>query len=225
MLAILPWLVLGAMAEPGPPRDLRDRLGSDDFKQREEAQAAMLAWGRQKPREAKDWLYLRAAEDPDPEVRRRCNAVLRDLVLDDYLRDGEGYAGISMQVVAVVVPGDAGQRFGIRAMQVVPGAPAAKANLVVGDMIIGVGGRIWREATADKDFQNWIRSQKPGLKVTLKLLRQNKVVEVPLVLERRPVGLEALMPFGVQPGEAQRLDQEAKDAYFLNWLERRKARK
>lgn len=225
MFAMALFWVQAAEAEVAPPKGWREALGSDEFKHREEGQTALLQWARQKPQDAKEWLYLRASEEADPEIRRRCMAALRELVLDEYQRDGEGYAGITMQVAPVAVPGDARPRFGVRAMQVVPGAPAAKAKLVVGDVIIGIGPQIWREATADKEFQTWVRSQKPGTKVTVKLLRENKVVEVAMVLERRPAGLEALMPFGVQPGEAAQLDQDAKESYFLGWLERHKARK
>ena len=43
----------------------------------------------------------------DPEVRERCLAILRDLVNDEYLKDGEGYIGIRMQdEMATAVPGD-----------------------------------------------------------------------------------------------------------------------
>lgn len=213
------------MGDVVPQKDWRESLGSDDFKRREEAQSALLLWGRQNPREAKEWFYLRAAEETDPEIRRRCQAILRDLIIDEYLKEGDGYAGITMQVMPVVVPGDAGQRFGIRVTQVVPGAAAARAGVVVGDVIVGLDGKIWREANADREFQSRVRSQKPGGKVVLKLLRDNKEIDASLILGRRPAGLDGQVPFGMKPEDASRMDQEAKDAYFKRWLEQRKARK
>jgi len=230
----LSWIVLllvgvsacsqGAPAEASPPADALKRLAAEDFKERKTGQDTLLAWGRKNPKEGMEWLYRHAATEADPEIRKRCLGVLRELVMDIYRKDGEGYIGIMMQAVAAVVPGDAGNRFGVRITFVMPGGPAAKAGLPVGDVIVGVGDRIWRDADAVQDLQKWIRARKPGSKITLKALRGNAVVDVEVTLDRRPQEVERMLPFGDMP-DVGKLQREAEDAYFQDWLEKRKARK
>ncbi|MFD0892731.1 PDZ domain-containing protein [Luteolibacter ambystomatis] len=210
--------------EAGPPADVLKRLAAEDFKERQGGQDALLAWGRRRPKEGMEWLYRHATTETDPEIRRRCLGALREMVMDTYRREGEGYIGIMMQAVAAVVPGDAGNRFGVRITFVVPGGPAAKAGLPVGGLIVGAGDRIWRDADAVQDLQKWIRARKPGSKITLKVLRGNAVADVEVTLDRRPPEVERLLPFGDMP-DAGRLQREAEEAYFQDWLEKRKARK
>lgn len=229
-LWLLPVMAVGSMAgqaataEAGPPSETLRRLAAEDFKERQMGQDALLAWGRKKPKEGMEWLYRHATTEADPEIRKRCLSVLREMVMDVYRREGEGYIGIMMQAMAAAVPGDAGNRFGVRVMFVVPGGPAAKAGLPAGDLIIGAGDRIWRNADAVPDLQKWIRAQKPGSKITLKVLRGNVVADVEVTLDRRPPEVERLLPFADMP-DAGRLQREAEDAFFQDWLEKRKARK
>ncbi|MBA4063160.1 MAG: hypothetical protein C0501_05500 [Isosphaera sp.] len=78
-------------AAPSPPpvppeaRDLIRRLGGDDYRDREAAQAALARMGRA----VKPAVLAAAAHDPSDEVRARCAAVLRGRYLDyDYTRPG-----------------------------------------------------------------------------------------------------------------------------------------
>jgi len=220
-------LAVGVSAALEPPsQDLLKHLGSEDFKERASAQGALLEWARKQPETAKDWLFRRALSDADPEARRRYTAVLRDLVVDDYLKDGEGYVGIMMTAVQLQVPNDPVQRTGVSVTLVVPDTAGAKAGLVPGDVIVEAGDQVWRDLMAVENFSTWIRSHKPGQKVTVKVFRNGNLVPMDLVLGRRPPESGMFM-FGQLPDSASLANEAelAKDAYFRNWFEARKAGK
>jgi len=225
---ILSWIlsVSAAAAFDQPDAGLLGRLGSEDFKERMSAQGALLEWARKQPETAKDWLFDHSVNDADPEVRRRYTAVLKELMADEYLKDGEGYVGVMMMAVQVQVPGDPAPRFGVSVSLVVPDSAAAKAGLVVGDLIVEAGDQSWKDPGVVDLFSNWVRGHKPGQKVTLKLLRNGKVLSLDLVLGRRPPESGMFM-FGEAPDSATlaREAEAAKDAYFRNWFENRKAGK
>lgn len=158
---------------------------------------------------------------PDPEVRGRCTKVLRELVADEYLREGgEGFVGITMLEQGVAVPGDALERQGIRVTQVVPGTPADKAGIVMGDLIVGMGELVWRDVGAVFEFSNEIKRQKPGTQVILKVLRNDQVEEVPVLLARRPPGMDPRLLM-LTPEELMEADRAAKERFFRQWMDRR----
>lgn len=211
------------MAFEPPAAEVLGQLGSENFKERQTAQDSLREWARKNPTEAKSWLFERALNDGDPEVRRRYTAVLRELVIDvDYLQDGEGYVGILMAPAPVMVPGDALARMGIRATLVVPGTAAAASGLVPGDVIVEVAGQVWRDLTAVDEFSKQIRKYKPGQKVTMKLLRNEKLESIEVVLGRRPPESGMFM-FGEAPDPSVLAKEAelAKDAYFRKWLKER----
>jgi len=106
----------------------------------------------------------------------------------------------------------------------VPGSPVAKAGMPIGDVIVGAGDQVWREADADMQFQKWIRDHKPGQKVTLKVLRAGQVADVAVTLDRRPADVDRMLPFNEAPQDLEKLERVEKDAYFRSWLEKRKKR-
>lgn len=213
-----------AAAAPGPPADVVTGLDAEDFAARMNARDALLKWARTKPAPAKDWLFQRAFQDAEPEVRRRCLEVLRELVLDDYLKEGKGYAGILMQTQQVQVPGDAGRRFAVRVSLVVKGGPAARAGVTAGDLIVGLGDLVWRDPAPDRAFSDQIQKKRPGETVTLKLLRNGKVESVAVRLTRRPPEGGQDPWLGGWP-DLERIENQAKESYFQDWLAARKARK
>lgn len=229
-LGILYWaltLTSGWALEP-PPNEVQGKLGSESYSDRMGAQGALREWALRDPEPAKGWLFEHSVGDPDPEIRKRCTAVLKDLIDQEYLKDGEGYIGILMMAIPQVqVPGEKAPRVGITVNLVVPGSAAAKAGLVVGDVIVEAGDQIWNDAvTAVPQFSTWVRSHRPGEKVTIKILKNGKVIPLDLVLGRRPPESGVLM-LGELPDSSTlaREEQEAKDAYFREWFENRKAGK
>ena len=198
-------------------------LGSEEFRKRESAQAELLAWSREHPEEAKDELFRQSRVADDPEVRERCLGVLRELVNDEYLREGEGYLGIQMQQANEIVniPGEPKPRMAIRVIQVMPESAAELAGLQVNDLIAGLGDDKWHEGPAYDLLRERIRQFKPDTRVTLKVLRNGGMMEIEVKLGRRPLQADMMFfdPRQVDPEAAERA---AKDAYFRRWLERRK---
>lgn len=199
-----------------PPKAFSD-LGSTDFHLRETAQGELLEWGRQQPEPAKDELLQQVKNSPDPEVRMRCLAILRDLVNDDYSKEGSGYMGIGLRGEIANVPGDPKPRSVIRVMQVQPDTPAKHAGIVVDDLIVGLDEEIWYEADAYATFQAKIKAMKPYTKVKLKILRKGELSDVDVLLMRRPVVADnpSSIPFRVDPEGPERA---SKEAYFREWL-------
>lgn len=215
-------LIAHIQAAQIPARPLAD-LESEDFRTREQAQAGILEWARKAPDAAIEALYNHAVESNEPEVRERCLAVLRELVGDEYSRDGEGFIGVQMQDELAHVPGDVKARAVVRVSFVMPKSPAEKAGLKNNDLIVAVEDKIWYQAPVIQSFSDEIKKHKPGTRIRLKILRDGKLMEVPVVLARRP--LEADNPFlDRRPFNMEAAEAEAREAFFQRWLKDRRAR-
>ncbi len=198
-------------------------LHSDEFRVREAAQTELLAWARQGPEPAMDALFRVSRTHGDPEVRERCLLVLRELVNDEYLKEGEGFIGIRMQDEKTLVPGEGNPRNALRVTQVLQDSAAHQAGVKLNDLIAGLGDKVWREEAALIPFMNHIRQLKPGHRVMLRILRDGKMIDLPVKLGRRP--LNADNPFlGQRRADIEAAERVAREAYFRRWLERRKAR-
>lgn len=221
--------VLGCLAFPGvgwslelPAAPLLG-LKSEVFSQREAAQAELLRWASGQGEPALDALYRYSREAEDPEVRDRCLAVVREWVIQEYLQQGEGYLGIRMLDEFANVPGDSQRRSVIRVIQVVPDSAAQQAGLQANDLIVELDGEIWRKGMASKAFTEKIRQLKPKAKITLKVMREGKLMGMDLTLGRRPL-LADPMWLDPRPEDLEAAEKMAKDAYFRRWLQQRKSR-
>jgi PDZ domain len=205
------------------PSGSLSNLSADQFRTRKHAEAEILAWARQRPAPAMDAIYGHSRTSPDPEVRERCLSILRDLVADEYLRDGEGYIGIRMQDEITNVPGDPKPRGAIRVIQVVAGSAAESAGLQLNDLIVGLNEEIWHERVISFAFGDRIRHFKPNAVVNLKVLRAGNLIELPVKLGRRPLFAEN--PFIEQTEEEiAEAEKAAQAAHFKRWLEDRRKR-
>lgn len=205
------------------PHDALSNLSAEEFRTREAAQASLLEWTRTQGEPAIEEL-LRQSREAEPEVRERCLGVLRDLVNNLYLKDGEGYIGIRMLDEMTNVPGDGKPRFAIRVMQVMPDSAAEAAGLKGNDLIVGLGEEIWHQGPASLLFGDKIKSLKPETKVQLKVLVDGKLKDIEVKLGRRPFYANNAF-FEGDLDDLESAESEAKEAYFRQWLEQRKARK
>lgn len=206
-----------------PPESLAN-LKSEEFRQRESAQADLLAWARRQPDAAIDELFRLSRVADDPEVRERCLDVLRELVNDEYLKDGEGFIGIRMLDELANIPGDPKPRGVIRVIQVIPDSAAQKAGLQLNDLIAGLGDQVWPAGPVYLSFSEKIRQLKPNTKVTLKVLRNGNLMDIEVTLGRRSPAADNPFLDGRQV-DLEAAERAAKEAYFRRWLERRKSRK
>lgn len=202
------------------PAQAYERLGSMQFKEREAAQADLLTWGRSHPDAAMTELLRHSRAAPDPEVRKRCWDTLRELVMDQYLKEGEGYLGIGLQTEMVEVPGEVKARSAIRVLRVQPDTPAAKAGLRENDLIVSVNEEMW----PDPIFREKIRTMKPDTRLSFSILREGKLMPLKVTLGRRPLIADAPF-FNGQPFDPEPAERAAKEAYFRRWLSLRRPEK
>lgn len=203
------------------PAQAFKNLTSDEFRTREAAQAELLGWARKQHGPAMDELFRQSKIADDPEVRERCLGILRELVIDEYQKDGPGFMGIQGQD-EITNPGDPNLKIVIRVTQVVPGTPAQKAGLQVGDLIAGLEEEVWSTGGAWNPFCAKIRETKPDTSVTLKVMRAGKLVDIAVKLVRRPLGAD-IQFFDERQFDPEAVEREAKDAYFRRWLESKKS--
>lgn len=215
-LCILVLVLLSAEAVELPSKALAG-LASQQFRDREIAQVELLAWARLQPAPAMDELLRQSRMAIDPEVRERCLNILRILVADEYLKDGDGYLGIMLKDEVADVPGEPKPRIVIRVLMVQPDSPAEHSGVRLNDMIVGVNGEIWQDAT----FRANIRKMKPNREVDLKILRDGGWINLKVPLGRRPAFADNSF-FPGQTYDLKAADRAAKEAYFRHWLSLRK---
>ena len=198
-------------------------LSSEDFQTRETAQGKLLDWARKSKVDTTDGFFRLSRTAPEPEPRERCLAILRELVIDEYLKEGEGYIGIRMQPELGQVPGDPKPRALIRVTEVMPDSAAEKAGLRLNDLIAGLNEQVWRDESATLAFTDKVRQFKPNTRVALKVLREGALMDVEVVLGRRPLIPDN--PFlDPRQFDLDAIERVARDAYFRRWLEDKKSR-
>jgi GNAT superfamily N-acetyltransferase len=227
LLAAVTLLWAGGGRAAEPPPDLLKRLQAEQYADREQAGAELLAWARLHPAEALDALYGLSRTAPEAEVRGRCLEALRVLVEEEYQRDGVGFMGIRMNQLTerADVAGEAKPRFGVRVLDVEDDTPARLAGLKAGDLLLGINEWMLQAGDDSLKVTQFIKGFKPGIKVSVTLYRDGKVAVVPLVLGKRPAAADLLLGFGERPSPemAAAMEKSAKDEYFRSWLANKRA--
>ena len=104
--------------------------------------------------------------------------------------------------------------------RVLDGHGAETAGIKIKDIVIGIQGHKAPTGLSSIEFRKLIGSLKPTEKVTLSVLRENEVKKFTILLGRRPA--DVFDPrFGGRAREKQ-VEEQAKEAYFQQWLEKRK---
>jgi serine protease Do len=127
-------------------------------------------------------------------------------IAEDLIYDGSvsrGWLGLSIDDVdpeladALSIPG----RNGARVMQAVPGAPADKAGVKTGDIVLSLAGK---PVTGSADLRNRVAAERPGTKVTLRVLRDGKELDIVVPLGR--LGDTAPESFETADGETNPIE-------------------
>lgn len=111
------------------------------------------------------------------------------------------YIGVAMQSVqdpALARKLGLAEPKGAVVNDLVGGAPAEKAGIQPGDVIVGVDGKPVKDSKA---LQAMIASQRPGREVAFEIVRDGKTVNLKVKLEEQPKAY-GLGGAGIEPGEA-----------------------
>lgn len=121
-------------------------------------------------------------------------------------RVGDYWIGISVQPVPDEVRAQvpAARDAGVMITAVVPDTPAAKANLQQYDILVEAAGKTIKSGQELVDVVDAAKHTK----LTLKILREGKPVQVELTPAKRPAGAKAAEPF-VWPGRAEEAYKKA----------------
>lgn len=208
-----------ATAENSVPNSFLKDFESPEFNVRQQAEVRLLEWGRKQLPESMLEIFRHSQGAEDPEVRERCLAVLRTLVGDEYLAEGEGYIGIALlwKDDVVILPGIEGEQKAVRVTGVMPNTPGQLAGIQGNDLIVKLEGDGWRDVDATPLFREKIKSKKPGSLVKMTIFREGKLIDVEVKLSRRPLMADHLQTLDLDAAEAA-----SKEAHFQRWLAQKK---
>jgi len=225
--AALLLLVVSAAMGAELPKDVMAKLASDQYEVREAAYSTLKKWSQKHIKTSPEMLYKAWSKSQDPEVKTRCFALMKRVLIQRKFGKGMGFVGIGMN--GLLVPAKAGEkpRLGVRISFIRPGTPAEKAELMLGDVIVAVDAldfsklpitKLPRDRQGEEAvlrFGAYIRSKHPDDVITLHLLRGGKMIDKKVTLIKRPRWAD-MDPFGRYQGD----DDEKKQEEFLNqWLE------
>jgi hypothetical protein len=168
-----------------------NHLASDNFQTREAARVALMGLQRA------DLPVLRDAVARSMPLAPSQYAVLKDIVTQVYLsgddypaEDGDvGFLGVSLPG-AYEDPGPTGSPRGVQIVSRVPGFCAYRM-LQNGDAVLSMteAGETTKFSTS-QEFIDTVKQVRAGRTVTFEVLRQGRVVRVPITLDRRPAAME-----------------------------------
>ncbi|MGJ8634776.1 MAG: PDZ domain-containing protein [Luteolibacter sp.] len=197
------------------PDKLVSGLVADDFAERGDAEDALYEWGRITGQAALESIAKAAKSSEEPEMRERSISVLKRLSDEDYMSEGSGYLGISMNEGVFMVDED---QIAILVTSVVKGTPAEKAGLKAGDGILTLNGEAWEGVEATKALHERIMGMKPRDVAKMMIFRAGeKPFELKVVLGRRPTE-----DLGMATGRMGEFDELSRKKYFKDWLKSRK---
>lgn len=200
--------------------ELRQRLASEVFDEREAAQAELLHKLQPQGHEAALELLSFIRREQDPEVRSRSLAVLKDLVAGEFLREegAQGYLGVQMAEPGVAVPEEGPGRFGVQVTAVWKETAAGRAGLLGGDIIVSINGVTWHNEDASEGLKDLVSSLKPGAEAVVRVLRGREPMEFTAILGRRSPTLDERR-FSLEPFDHKKMEREDQERFFLRWLQ------
>lgn len=198
------------------PREIVRGLESNRFIEREVAQKALLEWGESGEVARIRSIGALSRSFEKPELSHRASVVLRELSDRNYLAEGRsGFVGISMNEVQFIAENGKQNDYAVFVADVMESSPAEAAGLEVGDVIRALNGGGWKVPGAVEDFQEKIADMRPLTKVVLSVARGEEILNIKMVLGRRPVE-----DLNMVRGNLALLDKQRKNEHFQLWLKR-----
>ena len=201
------------------PKEAIKLLGDDQFTKREKGQAQLLKWSLANLQKSPEMLYSAWKKEKDPEAKTRCFSILKKVVTLRKFGRGPGFVGIRMDAAIVAGGPDKEELIGVRITLVLPGTPAEKSALALGDVVVGVDALDFNQPNKRHlindvldAFMEYIREKHPDDEITLHIIRNGKKIEKKVTLIARPPDADG--PFG----RAQNDTWEQKENYFNEWL-------
>lgn len=167
--------------------ELIAKLGSPEYRQREEASTELRDFGTG----AFEVLRLAYHRIDDVDVRLRIEKIVHTGYIDHYVYDRNGFLGISQDMRFSPTHSDDTRipegHTGIRIAKVHDDTAASRGGLRQNDLVIAFDGEpIMLSGMPWKNFGDKIRRRRPGERATLTILRGNAQLELEVTLGRWP---------------------------------------
>ncbi|MFQ5492309.1 MAG: PDZ domain-containing protein, partial [Phycisphaerae bacterium] len=165
-------------------RAIVEQLGSADFDRRRQAADRLRSIGS----EAYDALREAYQVCDDYEVQLRIQEVVKRIYFDENLLGQNGFLGVGLRDVGHhddprVQPGHTGMEVN----QVIPGTAADRVGLRRNDLIVRLDDDPLEGILSMTEFSQTIRDAGPGAMMRLGFYRGTELLEVEVVLGRRPI--------------------------------------
>ena len=174
-------------------------LADEDFKTREEHTAELIRRGQADPAAVTTLVLQHYLRDSDPEIRLRCEIVLRELLTESY-----GFLGVQHRA-REYFDEEGKTRQTVELLMVMEGQAAHNAGLKAGDIVIEIDGKSLDGPDPVAVFGRTLRLLGAGKKTTVKIDRLGEVLTLPVVTGAAPKGVSTADP----------------ETRFREWLEAR----
>lgn len=188
ILALAAVLWTAATAAAGELETLVQGLGDESFAAREANTAELIRRGMAEPEAVRKLVLQHFLKDPDPEIRSRCETVLRGIVEERY-----GFLGVRHRE-RTYFDEEGKTRRGVELLTVLDGQAAATAGLRVGDIVIEIDGKGLDVEDSANTFGRTIRLLGAGRHTTVKVERIGEVIAIPLIVGAAPEGVVTMDP-------------------------------
>ncbi|ETR79759.1 HtrA protease/chaperone protein, partial [Chlamydia pneumoniae B21] len=129
-------------------------------------------------------------------------SLMANRIIDQLIRDGQvtrGFLGVTLQPIDAELAAcyKLEKVYGALVTDVVKGSPADKAGLKQEDVIIAYNGK---EVDSLSTFRNAVSLMNPDTRIVLKVVREGKVIEIPVTVSQAPKedGMSALQRVGIR---------------------------
>ncbi|ANH78768.1 DegQ family serine endoprotease [Candidatus Chlamydia sanziniae] len=137
-------------------------------------------------------------------------SLMANRIIDQLIRDGQvtrGFLGVTLQPIDAELAAcyKLEKVYGALITDVVKGSPADKAGLKQEDVIIAYNGK---EVDSLSTFRNAISLMSPDTRIVLRVVREGKTIEIPVIVSQAPKedGISALQRVGIH---VQNLNSES----------------